>query len=86
MQPPQKLNVLDAHGGFTAETRNGTLWRPGNILTDHPKRSTVGTLVDYNEHSFYQTNNDVTRATYKVPGYGYRVSVWFDNKDGHRIA
>jgi len=50
------------------------------------KGSTIGTLSGYDEDSFYQRNNNVTMAKYKVPGYGYRVAVWFDNVTGERIA
>jgi hypothetical protein len=87
MIPPKTTNVIDAHGGFTAETKGrnlGTsdLWRPGHVL----KKGTTGTLVSYNERSFYQTNNDVTMAKYKVPGYGYPVIVWFDNATGIKIG
>ncbi len=59
-----------------------TLWRPGAVL----RHGTTGTLVDYNESSFWQTNDDVTIAVYRVSGYGYPVLVWFDNKTGERIA
>jgi hypothetical protein len=59
-----------------------TLWRPGSLL----KRGTTGTLQEFDEHSFYQLNNNVTKAIYKVPGYAYRVAVWFDNATGERIA
>ena len=82
MQPPQNLDVINQHGGFTALTSAGTLWRPAAIL----KRGTAGTLQYFDEHSFYQTNDDVTRATYRVPGYGYPVIAWFDNQTGERIA
>ena len=99
MKPPKELNVLDAHGGFTAVTlspryeRDGngwrkawresdTLWRPGHMLP----RGTTGTLSEVDEHSFYQCNNDVTKALYKVPGYRFRVAVWFDNATGQRLA
>lgn len=122
MQPPQELNVLDRHSGFTAITTSSThvkivldpisgerearpedyqptltlsfvrwervtrerdtLWRPGQLL----KRTTIGTLQEFDERSFYQTNNNVTKAIYKVPGYKYRVAVWFDNVTGERIA
>lgn len=122
MQPPKTLNVIDAHGGFTAITKSpthvkivldpvageredrpsdyqptlihpfvrweratrerDTLWRPGQLL----KRGTVGTLDEYNENSFYQTNNNVTQAIYRVPGYSNRVAVWFDNQTCERIA
>lgn len=62
---------------------SSTLWRPGQLL----KRSkTVGTLQEYTEQSFFQTNNNVTKAIYKVPGYRYRIAVWFDNVTGGRIA
>jgi hypothetical protein len=83
---PDTLKVLDRHGGFTAITtkRGDTLWRPGHVL----KRGTTGTLIPgtVNRKSFYQTNNDVTQAQYKVPGYRYPVVVWFDNKTSKRIA
>jgi hypothetical protein len=81
--PPTEINVLDQHGGFTAETTNGnTLWRPASLL----KHGETGTLVKVNPKSFYQVNNDVTMAHYRVPGYRYPVVLWFDNKTGHRIA
>lgn len=87
MQPPDTLNVLDQHGGFTCETTGpksgtNTLWRPGHVL----KASTLGTLQSFNERSFWQVNDDVTRAVYKVRGYRYPVICWFDNKTGTRIA
>lgn len=83
MIPPSSINVLDKHNGFTAITvRSNTLWRPGNIL----KKTTQGALIDYKENSFYQLNNDVTMARYKVAGYRYVVVCWFDNKTGNRIA
>jgi hypothetical protein len=99
MTPDQRMNVLDAHGGFTAVTlsptherygngwrkvwrESNTLWRPGQLL----KQTTIGTLQEYNEKSFFQNNNDVTKAYYKVPGYRFRVAVWFDNATGRRLA
>jgi hypothetical protein len=84
MKPPEKMRVLDEHGGFTAITTKShdTLWRPGAVLKGH----NIGVLVSYNEKSFFQTNNNVTAAIYKVPGYRYPVILWFDNKTGHRIA
>ena len=59
-----------------------TLWRPGTLL----KKTTIGILDEYDERSFYQNNNNVTKAIYKVAGYRYRVAVWFDNETGRRIA
>lgn len=59
-----------------------TVWRPANLL----KKTTQGTLDEFNEQSFYQTNDNVTQAFYRVAGYKYRVVVWFDNKTGERIA
>jgi hypothetical protein len=106
LRPPETLNVLDQHNGFTAITRSpthekqfvpntttflgwrrvtresGTLWRPGQML----KKGTTGTLQEFDEKSFYQLNNNVTKAIYKVPGYTCRVAVWFDNETGERIA
>lgn len=82
-RPPETLNVLDDHGGFTAETTpNNTLWRPGSVL----KKGNIGLLEAVAPRSFYQNNNDVTKATYKVSGYRYPVLAWFDNATGHRIA
>jgi hypothetical protein len=108
--PPDSLNVLDEHSGFTAVTmprswashlreeyRAGkylsrhhtrssiggqTIWRPSSWL----KKGTTGRLVDHAPNSFFQTNDDVTVAIYKVPGYPNPVAVWFDNKTGKRIA
>lgn len=82
MNPPKQLNVLDSQGGFTAITKRGTLWRPGSLL----KQTVRGELQTYDEQSFFQTNNNVTQGIYKVPGYRYRVAVWFDNVTGARIA
>ena len=81
--PPSSIDVLDELGGFTAQTTAWSdLWRPGRIL----KKTTRGHLVEFNSRSFYQTNNDVTKAYYRVPGYRYAVVLWFDNKTGRRIA
>jgi len=122
MQPPQTINVIDAHGGFTAITKSpqsikiisdpvkgereatsddyqptlihpfvrwervtrehDTLWRPAQLL----KGQSIGELQEFDEHSFYQLNDDVTKAIYKVKGYGNRIAVWFDNATGKRIA
>ena len=99
MTLPTTLNVLDKHNGFTAITRsrgyerdgNGwkrvwresnTVWRPSALL----RNGSIGTLVETNEKTFYQCNENVTKGIYKVPGYGYRVAVWFDNETGKRIA
>lgn len=45
---------------------SNTLWRPASKLGKH---SPIGSLVEYDEKSFYQLNNDVTKAVYKVSGY-----------------
>jgi len=117
MKPPNVLNVLDKHNGFTAITKslqhvaervgprgiyldvdntcvglftrwvkvyreNNMIWRPGQLLY----KGTFGTLVWTDEHSFFQTNNNVTKAIYKVPGYRLRIATWFDNVTGERIA
>ena len=99
--PPETINVIDGHGGFTAMTTKGvggellykrsnghsslggnSVWRPGSVL----KRSTTGKLIDFARNSFYQSNDDVTVALYRVPGYRYPVAVWIDNQTGARIA
>jgi tRNA/tmRNA/rRNA uracil-C5-methylase (TrmA/RlmC/RlmD family) len=59
-----------------------TLWRPGQLL----RKTTIGTLAEFNEDSFFQRNNKVTKAVYKVPGYCNRTALWFDNATGKRIA
>lgn len=84
MKPELTTNILDRHNGFTAiTTKSGdTLWRPYQVLKGHY----IGVLQSYNEHSFYQNNNDVTEAIYKVRGYRYPVVCWFDNTTGLRIA
>ena len=87
MTPPSSYNVLDKHSGFTAITYGknmgeSTLWRPASVL----KHGTIGQLVSYNENSFYQLNNNVTAAIYKVPHYRYSVICWFDNYTEERIA
>jgi hypothetical protein len=111
MIPPESIDVLDQHGGFTAVTKLGglpgpsvfaarrmsldefqqainthrfdTLWRPGKVLNG----ITQGGLVKpYHTNSFYQLNNNVTLAFYRVLGYNYLVAVWFDNLTGRRIA
>jgi hypothetical protein len=84
MIPLDYINVIDSNEGFTAITtkNNDTLWRPKQIL----KGNYIGSLLAYSQDSFYQNNNDVTKAIYKVKGYRYHVVLWFDNKTGKRIA
>ncbi len=99
MKPPTTINVLDKHSGFTAITlstryeREGlvwkkiwresdSLWRPGKLL----RKTTIGTLDELDENSFFQNNSNVTKALYKVPGYRFRIAVWFDNATCERIA
>ena len=60
-----------------------SLWRPGSVLKG---RKPVGELLAYDPRSFYQTNDNVTLAVYRVRGYGYPVLIWFDNATGRRIA
>lgn len=76
--------------GFTIETSDiirgtYTLYRPAEVLGD---LDDTGYLIpgSVDTKTFYQTNNDVTQAQYKVPGYKYPVVVWWDNKTGKRIA
>ena len=85
--PPQRINVLDNHGGFSAETTpRNSLWRPGAVLEGYG--STIGTLISSSTDtkSFYQQNDNVTLAKYRVRGYRYPIMVWFDNATGYRIA
>ena len=60
-----------------------SLWRPGSVLKG---QKPVGELLAYDPRSFYQTNNNVTLAVYRVRGYGYPVLIWFDNATRRRIA
>ena len=88
MIPPKEINVLDKHDGFTAITtkNNDTLWRSKFILFHKKEFDFTGILQSYKEDSFYQSNNDVTMAVYKVKGYRYPIALWFDNKTAERIA
>ena len=87
--PPRTMNVVDRHGGFTAVTRGGThnqtqtLWRPARAAPG----GTRGTLVpgSVNHDDFYQNNQPVTSALYKLPKYSYKVKVWW-KPTGERIA
>jgi hypothetical protein len=91
MRPPKTLDVCDVPGkvrGFCALTKGGTLWRPERVLTEGGRttgKPTTGTLFHFDEHSFFQLNDDVTRALYRVEGYSYFVVIWFDNGTGERI-
>jgi hypothetical protein len=81
------MRRMDRAGGSGDEDSlknlvENSLWRPGHLL----KSGTTGTLLVYDEKSFYQRNDDVTLAVYRVKGYGYPVLVWFDNATGNRIA
>lgn len=65
--------------------KHSTVWRPGIILTKK-KEGARGELQEFDEKSFYQGNNNVTKAIYKVKGYQFRIAVWFDNETQERIA
>ena len=81
--PPRTMNVVDRHGGFTAVTRSGTLWRPGKAAPG----GTFGSLVpgSVKRDDFYQNKQPVVSALYKLPSYGYKVKVWWE-PSGERIA
>jgi len=92
-QPPLILDVRDQHGGFTiVHPRTGdTLWRPATVLDGHGAGDTRfhGRLESYDSESFYQLNDNCTKAIYRLEnarGYGYRAVVWFDNSTGEREA
>ena len=79
----QRMNFVERRRVHQGKLWIGdTLWRSGSIL----KGVSIGRLLDYDEHSFYQDNDDATQAVYRVQGYGYPVLVWFDNKSHKRIA
>jgi hypothetical protein len=85
MLPPTEIKILDKHGGFTAVTKLGTLYRGSGIAKKLLKKGTTGKLARFNEKSFFQGNNNVTEAYYNLPGYGYHAVIWFDNKTRRRI-
>jgi hypothetical protein len=74
---------ISKHKGKVRLSIGDTLWRPSHVIKKLPAK---GKLVAYDTGSFYQTNNDVTVALYRVQGYGYPVVMWFDNKTGRQIA
>lgn len=78
---------FDRHGGFTIESgdRGGSrysLWRPGIALGNHEPDA----VLISSEPSFYQRNDNVILACYKVKGYRYLILAWFDPATGERIA
>ena len=83
---PTYKKVFDENGKFLKWEKvwqeRDTLWRSSALL----KGETIGVLQDYDENSFYQNNNDVTIAFYKVKGYCNRIVLWFNNKTGERIG
>ena len=81
--PPSILHVLDKHGGFTAVVPTGTLWRPGHVA----RHGCLGEIVQGSQKcdDFYQRNQPVTSALYRIPGYRYRVKVWW-LPSGERLA
>jgi len=83
--PPRILRpMLDRIGGVTVLTpKKNTLWKPASALS---RGRGEPQLVDFNPRSFYQTNNDVTEAFYKLQGYPMKLVAWFDNPTGRRIA
>lgn len=78
--PLWKKQTDDEKHKIITNHRYMTLWRPSKLL----KRGTTGTLLAYNENSFYRNNDNVTVAFYEVPGYQYVVVCWFENDTGER--
>jgi len=68
------------------QRHGGTLWRQGRVLKKKGIWHIVGYLVEKNEKTFYQMNDDVTLAIYRIASYPYPIAVFFDNKTGKRIA
>jgi hypothetical protein len=85
MIPPNKIDITDKNHGFTAITtkQGDTLWRPIRVLL---YKNLYADLQSYDENSFYQLNDNVTKAIYKVRGYRYPIVCWFDNLTLERIA
>jgi hypothetical protein len=86
--PPDTMDVRDQHDGFTVLTYgrsmgHSSLWRPSRVAP----QGTTGALVPdtVKRDDFYQTERPVISAEYRLPGYRYRVKVWF-RPDGTRIA
>ncbi len=85
MTPPDTMNVRDKHGGITAVLASGdTLWNADPERT----KDTIGTLIagSIKPNTYYQRNNDVTSADYRIPKFRFPVRVWWDNATGERIA
>ena len=90
-----EVRISDQHGGFTILERRhesgralywaefNTLWQPLPVVGNH---SAPGKCFLVDNHSFYQLNDDVTEAYFRVEGYRETVLMWFDNKTGKRIA
>lgn len=80
-----QVAYLKQHGRYRNRKRvhGDTLWRPRAVAVD---ANPIGTLVGYLETSFFQLNNDVTVAWYKIAGYPHECLVWFDNKTGKRVT
>lgn len=88
---PLKIDVRDSNcRGITAfisrrDSWDGkdTLWRNTNFLKD---RSWIGTLVEIVPNERYQSNEiNSVLGIYKVPGYRYRVGIWFSLATKERI-
>lgn len=82
-EPPQKMNVVDSHGGFTIVTARGTLWSPASVAKGGLEGSLVPASIKHND--FYQNIQPVVSALYKLPRYSYRAKVWW-RPNGERIA
>jgi hypothetical protein len=85
--PPEVVeSVLDQHEGFTAliqGTKNNgdyTLWRPKAVL----HHGYEGLLNNYGIGDYQ--NTPCVWACYKVRGYRYPVVLYFNKRNGKRIA
>jgi len=78
----EKMKPGDFHWRTIVRDRGDTVWTPARVL----QGNTIGTLESYNEKSFFQRNDNVTIAFYRIEGYRHLAVCWFDNETGARIA
>lgn len=81
-----RIPIFDRHGGFTALTRSGTLWRPAYVLERVAPTETEMTVVTTELGRYFQLTEPVAWIDCKIKGYGYVVRAYIDQRTGERIA
>jgi hypothetical protein len=80
------IPIFDRHGGFTAMTKLGTLWRPAHVLEKVAPNATTMIVQNVERGRFFQTVKPVAWVRCKIKGYGYDVMAYFNETTGERIA